>query len=268
MGGNAFAGLPEHAAMSRDSREQREREFHNRSYEGSTRNTAAGFYDVSVNTWACYRRLLYQGVEGLDVLEYGCGMGSHAFELARKGARVTGIDVSDLAIQRARERAVREGLSIRFLVMNAESLGFAESSFDLVCGVAILHHLDLHAAYRELARVSRPDGRCVFVETLGHNPLISLYRLLTPHLRTKDEHPLVTEDLALAGEHFHTVDAFFLNLTTLLSILARRSRAFEPVRVRLEKLDRVLFASLPFTRRYAWDVVMSLSVPRKAAQSG
>jgi SAM-dependent methyltransferase len=77
---------------------------------------------------------------------------------------------------------------VRFLVMDAESLGFDEGSFDVVVGSGILHHLALRQS-----RVLRPDGCAVFVDPLGHNIFIRLYRKLTPSMRTADEHPLLDQ---------------------------------------------------------------------------
>jgi len=51
--------------------------------------------------------------------------------------------------------------------MNAEELKFADDYFDIVCGGAILHHLDLNKALSEIARVLKPDGKAIFVEPLG-----------------------------------------------------------------------------------------------------
>ena len=74
---------------------------------------------------------------------------------------------------------------VRFQVMNAEVLEFPDASFDLVFGVAILHHLDLDTACAEFLRVLRPSGTAVFLEPLGHNPFINLVRWATPAARTK-----------------------------------------------------------------------------------
>ena len=86
--------------------------------------------------------------------------------------------------------------------MDAEELKFNESSFDLICEIGILHYLKLEKAYSELQRVVKKDGVALFIEPLGHNPFIKLYRKLTPRLRTLDEHPLLSKDLILAKKYF------------------------------------------------------------------
>ena len=121
---------------------------------------------------------------------------------AAAGAHATGIDISPVAIEMGVREAASRGLRDRthFAVMNAEALDFPDASFDRVCGSGILHHLDLKKAYGEIARVLRPNGYGIFLEPLGHNPLINWYRRRTPQMRTEDEHPLLKSDLALARD--------------------------------------------------------------------
>lgn len=100
-------------------------------------------------------------VLGLDVrrrtvLEVCCGSGLMTEVLARRGARVTGTDVSAQALARARERARRYGFAARFQAADAEALPFRDSSFDIVAVHDGLHHLEApERAIREMARVAR-----------------------------------------------------------------------------------------------------------------
>jgi SAM-dependent methyltransferase len=152
--------------------------------------------------------------------------------------------------------------------MNAESLDFEADSFDLICGTAILHHLDLNRALAELARTLRPGGMALFMEPLGHNPVINLYRHLTPHMRTIDEHPLLMRDLQLARRYFHGVRPHFFSLQSLMAVPFRRRRFFRRLLTALETADAALFRLLPFARRYAWQVVLILERPIKATTPG
>jgi SAM-dependent methyltransferase len=93
---------------------------------------------------------------GQTVLEVCCGSGMMAEELARRGARVTGIDFSPAAVARARERSQRYGFIAHFLVADAEHLPFPNHSFDVVAVHDGLHHLDdPYRAIREMARVAQ-----------------------------------------------------------------------------------------------------------------
>jgi SAM-dependent methyltransferase len=240
----------------------REQEFHNAAIADGRRQAIDKFYSISQNSFDYYRAALLHDCQGKRVLEYGCGTGSSSFLLGQKGARVTGIDISEVAIDVARERAEQGGLEARFQVMNAEELLFEDGSFEIVCGAGILHHLDLRKAYAALARVLTPGGRGVFFEPLGHNPLINVCRWATPALRTPDEHPLLMPDIALARSYYGSVEARFFNLTTLAAVPFRSLSIFEPVRRGLERVDGLLFAAPPL-RRYAWQVVLTFSNPIK-----
>jgi SAM-dependent methyltransferase len=245
------------------TRLERERDFHNVTFADQSRKTASKFYEVERAPMDRYAEILsLSGGVGKRVLEYGCGPGSQAFFLAQQGAEVTGIDISDVAIAQATERAEAEGVAERcsFEVGNAEATAFDDDQFDLVCGTAILHHLDLAAAYAEIARLVKPTGRAAFVEPLGHNPAINAYRDRTPELRTEDEHPLLARDLELTRTYFGEVELTYFNLTTLLAVPLRNTRAFDPAMTALQAVDRTIFR-LPATRKYAWMVLISLSKP-------
>jgi len=76
-----------------------------------------------------------------------------------------------------------------FYVMDAHQLSFDDSSFDLIVGFGILHHLNADVALKEIHRVLKPGGRVLLQEPLADNPLLKLFRVLTPKARTEDEEP-------------------------------------------------------------------------------
>ena len=214
--------------MTDDDRKSREAEFHDRAFADETRQKVQKWYLLH-SAQDFYRELLESRSDGAEVLEYGCGPGSHSYFVAEHGAgNVVGIDISPVGIEKAAAEAEKRGLeNISFRVMDAEQLEFADNSFDLVCGSAILHHLDLERAYAGLARVLRPTGTALFVEPLGHNPIINLYRNRTPSLRTVDEHPLLFDDLKQADRWFGNVRARFYYLGALAAVPARNTAAFD-----------------------------------------
>lgn len=244
-----------------------EREFHNRAFSEDVRSAVGKFYSVIRSSRAFYEGFLADRAQGARALEYGCGPGSYAFFLARRGAQVTGIDISETAIEQARAQAHEEQLPIEFRVMNAERLEFPDGSFDLICGTGVIHHLDLRAAFAELARTMKPEGAAVFVEPLGHNPLINLYRSRTPALRTRDEHPLLLRDLDLARSFFRRVEPHFFHLASLLGVPFRERPWFGRLLGALDATDRTLFR-LPPLRRFAWQVVIVLAEPDRSRDAG
>jgi ubiquinone/menaquinone biosynthesis C-methylase UbiE len=202
---------------------------------------------------------------GAEVLEFGCGGSSYAVKLSQWGARVTAIDISDEAVEETRRRVEDAGFAAqtRLIRMNAEELDFPEGSFDLVVGRAILHHLDLEKSYAAIARVLKPGGAAIFLEPLAHNPLINLYRRMTPNLRTEDEHPLTMRDARAAKAHFGSLEMRYFTLLSMGALAtAKAPRLFGGMIKALDKADGALFRVAPFAGRWAWTAGM---VMRKVA---
>lgn len=245
---------------------QRERAFHDERFaDDAARRRATGRYYAVDAGKPAYADAIAAIPTGAVVLEYGCGTGSAAFDLAARGVDVTGIDISAVAVESARTEAGARGVDPRFVVGDAHALDAADDTYDVVCGSGILHHLDLAVALPEVARVLRPGGTALFCEPLGTNPLINLFRRLTPSLRTPDEHPLVPADVELARRSFGVVEheAFtFLALAgAVLGRLGPARRLVPTVVPALHRGDRWLFRRLPWTRRLAWVTVLRLSSP-------
>jgi len=247
---------------------ERERLFHNNVFGGTHRVAADRFYTITRRSHELYARMLENLGSNNRVLELGCGDGScaSAFELARWNAKVTGIDLSEIAVDKARQRAIQLHFqdSASFQRMNAEELTFPADTFDLICGMGILHHLDLDKVLPEISRTLKATGSAVFIEPLGHNPLIELYRRATPNLRTPDEHPLRMSDLKNARKHFEKIEPQFFHLVSLAGVPFRKFRWFSGLLTTLDRVDEMLFQVAPFVKRFAWHVVLLLSAPRKA----
>jgi len=99
-------------------------------------------------------------------LEVGCGTGYFTLNLLQLGVidRATATDISPGMLTQLDATADRLGLSVETVASDAERLPFADESFDLVLGHAVLHHLpDLDQAFREFSRVLRPGGTLVFM---------------------------------------------------------------------------------------------------------
>jgi SAM-dependent methyltransferase len=245
-----------------DTRYERERGFHDAKYADVGEGETEKFYSVLRTCYARYKQVVEYDCAGKDVLEYGCGKGSHAFDLAARGARVTGIDISPVAIDVSATIAAERGLTVEFTEMNAERLEFPTRSFDLICGASILHHLDLDTCGAQIARCLRPDGIAAFVEPLGHNPLINYYRNRTPQLRTPDEHPLRMPDFDVFRRYFGAVDVDYYALTSLAAYPLRHRPVFERVLAGFDAVDRVAFDKVPWLRRFGWFCVITLRDPR------
>jgi Cyclopropane fatty acid synthase and related methyltransferases len=94
-------------------------------------------------------------------LDLGCGTGTNSFYLARHGWEVVGVDFSVVAIRRARRRARRMNLPVRFYRADVTDLGFLTGPFDLALDIGCLHGIPPEGRMRyaaEVGRLVRPGG--------------------------------------------------------------------------------------------------------------
>jgi SAM-dependent methyltransferase len=97
---------------------------------------------------------------GARVLDIACGTGNVTIPFARRGAIVTGVDMTPHLLDEARARASREGLAIRFDEGFAETLPYRDGSFDVLVSMFGIMFSPLPAAVvSEMARVLKPGGR-------------------------------------------------------------------------------------------------------------
>ena len=95
-----------------------------------------------------------------DVLEIGCGSGVHTKLLAEAGAQVTAVDLTPTAVELTTNRLTLAGLLADVREADAESLPFADASFDFVWSWGVIHHSErTDRVISEVARVLRPGGR-------------------------------------------------------------------------------------------------------------
>jgi SAM-dependent methyltransferase len=111
-------------------------------------------------------RLAGAGLLRGRLLDSGCGTGENTLLAAASGADATGIDVSPLAIERARAKAAARGVAARFEVADALSLGRLGLTFDTVIDSGVFHVFDDddRAGYvASLASVLQPGGACYLI---------------------------------------------------------------------------------------------------------
>ncbi|MDJ0974948.1 MAG: methyltransferase domain-containing protein [Planctomycetota bacterium] len=117
-------------------------------------------------------QMLPADMSGMDAVELGCGTGYVSGWMARRGARVVGIDNSENQLASARRFAEEHGAALELVHGNAETTPFADAAFDFAIseyGAAIW--CDPYAWIPEAHRILRPGGRLVF---LGTTPLATV----------------------------------------------------------------------------------------------
>ncbi|HYF26406.1 MAG TPA: class I SAM-dependent methyltransferase [Baekduia sp.] len=205
-------------------------------------------------------------------LEVGAGTGYFSLHLLQAGVvqHATCTDISPGMISVLKGNAARLGLDVTTQVTDAEELPFADDSFDLVLGHAVLHHLpDLDRAFSEFRRVLRPGGAVVFAgepsrhgDRIANVPKRAAARL-APAWRTLMRARPAAEGHSDGGAANHQLESQVDVHAFVPEDLARvaRDAGFADVRVRGEELlanwfgwaNRALEATAdPETVPYGW----------------
>jgi ubiquinone/menaquinone biosynthesis C-methylase UbiE len=161
--------------------------WHQRIYEANPDHEDAS------SPWYQLVREYLGSVTGLRVLEVACGRGGFVRELALAGACVTGCDFSFAALRVARTRLDTADVhpSATLTQGDAQSLPFADASFDMVVSCETIEHLpEVRAAVREMYRVTRPGGK-LLLTTPNYVNFTGLYFMysLVRHPSRKDDQP-------------------------------------------------------------------------------
>lgn len=108
---------------------------------------------------------------GTEALDLGCGIGRWSRKLARRGARVTGVDLAQSMIDEARRRSAGHDIDYRVADLRTLDLG---RTFDLVLSVTVLQHIlddaEFARAAHSVARHLAPGGRAVLLEAAPSRP--------------------------------------------------------------------------------------------------
>jgi 2-polyprenyl-6-hydroxyphenyl methylase / 3-demethylubiquinone-9 3-methyltransferase len=116
---------------------------------------------------------------GKDVLDVGCGGGILAEAMVERGARVSGIDMSERALKVAQLHLLESGQSVDYRLISAEDLASGcPGSFDIVTCMELLEHVpDPQSTVSACASLLRAGG-VAFFSTIARNPKAYLYAIL------------------------------------------------------------------------------------------
>jgi SAM-dependent methyltransferase len=234
----------------------REKEFHNKLQSKSKGRFENIFYKALYNMYKDFSTYTSEKSKNKVVLDYGCGIGSITQKIAAlKPSKLFGIDISEVSINKAMENAKILNLQINYSVDNCEETKFKNETFDLIFGSGILHHLNLNKSVSEINRILKSDGEMVFLEPLGTNPLINLYRKLTPNSRSADEHPFLKKDFNFINSLFDRVTVRYYGFFTLIFFLLYRNPKKSFLFKIISKLDHYFF-KIRYFRNFAWSVLI------------
>lgn len=136
----------------------------------------------------------FSGFRGQRLLEVGCGIGTDLVRFAKGGARVTGVDLSQTAIDLARKNFELNGVNAEELVAgNGEALPYADASFDVVYGHGVIQYTaDAPRLIQELHRVLKPGGTGLFMVYNRVSWLNALSKVMQVALEHEDA-PVLTK---------------------------------------------------------------------------
>ena len=228
-----------------------------------------GFNPTLLSSFLFCYQWLKKHCAGKKILDFGCGNGVHSIFPAKAGAgEIIAIDLSEPSLVIARKRAEREavGDKISFLNMDCENLDFKNNSFDIVLDGGTFSSIDMKKAFPELARVLRPEGSLIGIETFGHNPIANLNRKLNKVLGKRtgwaEAHIFKMKDLKEAKKYFNRIEVHYFHIVSFMVFPLINLPGGRILLKLMEKIDQLIFL-IPFFRKYAFKTVFVFSQPKK-----
>lgn len=180
-----------------------------------TRTEAAACWEANAETWTRHARAgldvyrdrvntpaflaMLPPIAGLHGLDVGCGEGGNTRELARRGARMTALDMSPTFLRHAREAEIAEPLGIEYVHADAACPPFTDEAFDFATAfMSLMDMPDQAAALAEAFRVLRPGG---FLQFSILHPCF-----VPPHRRVLREADGTTVRAIEVGGYFDVID--------------------------------------------------------------
>jgi len=124
------------------------------------------------------RQIMARCQKGFRVLDLCCGTGMLSLIAHSAGAEISVADLSPTNVQLARQTAEQNGVTVRGKPADAESLPFANGSFDLVTCAGSFSYFDHSKGCKEICRILKPGGYFICVDSLNHHPLYRANRWL------------------------------------------------------------------------------------------
>ena len=231
---------------TRDIDLENEKNFENSKVRDEQIRSAQSKYYWSVDLFIKkHEQLTFETIKNKKILEIGCSVGDDAENYVEHCKEYVGIDISDKAIDVAKSKKIPKSY---FKCTDGHKIPFNDSTFDCVIVNSLLHHLNLKISIEEISRVLRENGKLIFREPLGTNPLIQFYRLVTPDSRTVDEKPFDLSDIRLLKMYFNMRNIQWFGFLNILSAFIKNKF----IRLFLSNIDKVL--SYTILKYFFWQI--------------
>lgn len=236
---------------------------------GDSRGDFEGFNPFALESYQFLQKVLKDACCDKRILDYGCGNGVHSVWLAQYGGNIVAIDLSSASLEVAKKYAEREGVGSRitFTVMDCEHMTFLDNSFDIIFDGGTFSSLDITKAFPELARVLKPDGFLIGIETLAHNPFLNFNRKINKRTGKRTvwaaDHIFKMEHMQTARKYFENTEAYFFHLVSWAAFPFLRLPGGKILLAFLETIDRILLFLFPFLKKYSFKIVFVFKNAKK-----
>ena len=206
-----------------------------------------------------YALFLLQDLTGKMILDHCCGSGETSVIIAKKGpAVVQAFDISPISVSIAKRRMRVNGVDriVKVERMSAYSMTYPDNFFDIAYGNAVLHHLDLEIALKEIWRVLKPGGKAIFCEPFAGSKTLQSIRNLTPIKGDLSPHErqLNFDDIKMISQYFSSSKTRY----KFIGLLSRLNRMIQNEFFRdiLHDFDYAILNSFPILNRFSKSIVM------------
>ncbi len=213
-------------------------------------------------------------VAGKRVLDIGCGAGQYSVLLAKRGAIVTGIDLSTVGIEHAKRMAEANGVADRctFSVTEFSNSHFPDEHFDIIYMHEVYHHAVKYLGIKqEVNRIAKPGAKILLAETIKGGPLMNAGRQLTKQIKYLRDPEQRIHDLNEGGETISLKDyqefaegfshheihlmSYFYMIKLVLQNHTNRFSVRSLLRM-AKYMDDVTLTVLPFLRNHCAEAVL------------